>query len=137
MRNQLAVPLALVQVGVEQSNVLRRQLDVRGLVESADRLGVCHLVDLDVRGGGLGQPRQRPMGDGAGQADLAPGVEHRLANRALQAAVRVLYSGTQHALRGWGGGEMACVLTDSQCHVCAMHRRRTAVMTKGMTNNAI
>jgi hypothetical protein len=49
--------LALVRVGVEQGDVLGRQLDVRGLEESADRLGVSVVIDLDVRGGGLRQPR--------------------------------------------------------------------------------
>jgi hypothetical protein len=54
VRDQLAVPLALVRVGVEQRDVLRRQLDVRGLEKSADRLGVCSVMDLDVRGGWQG-----------------------------------------------------------------------------------
>ena len=58
MRNQLAVPLALVRVGIEQGEVLRRQLDVRGLEVGADRLGVSVVVDLDVPGGGQGQPRR-------------------------------------------------------------------------------
>jgi hypothetical protein len=49
--------LALVRVGVEQGDVLRWQLDVRGLEEGADRLGVSVAVDLDMWGGGLGQPR--------------------------------------------------------------------------------
>ena len=56
MRNQLPVPLALVRVGVEQGDVLRRQLDVRGLEEGADRLGVSEVEDLDVRRAGAATP---------------------------------------------------------------------------------
>jgi hypothetical protein len=48
VHNQLAVPLALVRVGVEHGDDLRWQLDVRGLEEGADRLGVCEVIDLDV-----------------------------------------------------------------------------------------
>jgi hypothetical protein len=50
--------LALVLVSVEQGDILRWQLDVRGLEEGADRLGVSEVRDLDVRGGGQGQPRR-------------------------------------------------------------------------------
>jgi len=32
---------------------------------------------------------------------------------------------------------MACILAGSLRHVCAVHRRRTNAMLKGMTNNAI